>query len=265
MKFNGTLLFSHNFAKEERYDDNMLVGFLASLANFGREALKNIIQYMDLGDENKLVLVPFTEQEILAAAIVSSINDNQLVRHILNHILRDFVNNYSPEFNLEEINKDTVLQLIKENLEGKVSFTIYNRLLVAWILLIPLTFLLLFLNILAIDYFFEYQYVKEPIYTQEDIFNQILPQAAFIAVIELIIVFGLPNFLLGYYIVDRIIAFVNSVIYFVVIITTYYYTLDPIFSLLIITSLPLTVIISFGAADFGYRLGIKRKLVKNFK
>jgi hypothetical protein len=262
MKFNGTLLFSHDFTKEDRYDVNIMIGFLASLANFGREALKSIIHYMDLGDDNKLILVPFTEQEILAAGIVSSINDNQLISHVIKNILRDFISNYSPDYNPEEINKDTVLKNINENLEGKISFSLHNRILIVWILLIPISIALLYLNILAIDYFFEYSNVKEPIYTQEDIFNRVLPRAAFIAFIELIIIFGVPNFLLGYFIINKIISFINSIIYFIVIITTYYYTLDPIFSLLIISSLPLTVMISFGAADIGYRIGIKQKIVK---
>lgn len=262
MKFNGTLLYSKNYLKEEQYDDNILVGFFASFANFGREALNSIIQHMDLGDGNKLVLVPFIDEKLLATAIVPSIDDNSLTRKILKNILRDFVDLYAPDFKQEEINNEVMDSIISENLAGKVSFSLKNRLLLAWVIVIPLSILLMLLNLAAVDYLFEPQEEQVPLYTQEDLFLEVLPQAAFITLIELIIVLGVPNFLLGYIIINKFGSFVNSSIYTTVILITYYFVLDPFFAYLIIYYSPLGVIISLGGTYFGYLFGLKRKMIK---
>lgn len=262
MKYNGTLLFSKIYAEEGKYDDNILIAFFASLANFGREALNRIIQYMDLGADNKLVLVPLAEEELLAVAIVNPIDDNGLIRNILQNILRDFVDLYTPEYNKDEVNEDVVDPLINENLEGKISYSLKYRLILAWIIVVPISILLIFLNLMAIDYFFEYQEEQVPLYTQEDIFLDVLPQAAFITILELIIVLGFPNFILGYIIIHKFGSFMNSSIYTAIILIIYFYIVEPLFAFLIIYYSPLGVIISLGAAYIGLRIGLKRKMIK---
>jgi hypothetical protein len=247
------------FSKEEKYDDNILIGFFASLANFGREALNSIIQYIDLGDNNKLVLSPLMNEKLLAVAIVDSLDDNSLIRRISRNILRDFVDLYAPKFKIDEINDVDMDSIINLNLAGKVSAPLIKRLIMAWVIIIPISVLLIILNIMAIDYFFEYR-PEEPLYTQSDIFTEVLPQAAFITLLELIIVMGFPNFLLGRIIINKIYSFLNSSVYTGAILLTYYYVLDPFFAYIIIFYFPLAVIISLGGAYFGYLLGLKRKI-----
>ena len=129
MKFNGILLFSKNFIKTEKYDDSIFIGFFASIANFSREALDSIVEYIDLGHNNKLILYPQLKEKLLTAAIVSSIDDNDLISKILRNIAQDFIGEFGPDFNPNKINKEETEHIIEENLEGKISSTLLKRLI----------------------------------------------------------------------------------------------------------------------------------------
>ncbi|GAI99743.1 unnamed protein product, partial [marine sediment metagenome] len=39
MDENGKLLYSRDFVREQKYDDNLLIGFFTSITNFSKEAL----------------------------------------------------------------------------------------------------------------------------------------------------------------------------------------------------------------------------------
>ncbi len=47
---NGILLYSKEFTREEQYDDNLLIGFFTSIANFSREALGTAVKNVNLGE-----------------------------------------------------------------------------------------------------------------------------------------------------------------------------------------------------------------------
>ena len=87
MDENGILLYSKDFIKQH-YDENLLIGFFTSIANFSREALGTEVKNVDIGESNKLVLVPIQEERILGAAIVSNRDNDELVTQILKNILR---------------------------------------------------------------------------------------------------------------------------------------------------------------------------------
>ena len=90
MRENGELLYVKNFLKE-KYDSNILIGFFTSIANFSREALGTIVKNLDLGENNKLILTPIPESELLAAAIVSEKDHNELINKILNKLSDFFI------------------------------------------------------------------------------------------------------------------------------------------------------------------------------
>ena len=108
---NGFLLYSKNFMKE-KYDQNVLIGFFSSIANFSREALGGIVKNIDLGENNKLIFVPNLEERILGATVVSSNDNNQLVTLIVKNMMQDFIDSYSPDYDLESIYPDDVESII---------------------------------------------------------------------------------------------------------------------------------------------------------
>ena len=55
---SGILLYSKEFSREEQYDDNLLIGLFTSIANFSREALGTAVKKVNLGENNKLILIP---------------------------------------------------------------------------------------------------------------------------------------------------------------------------------------------------------------
>ena len=100
---NGRLLYSKDLVREQEYDDNLLIGFFTSITNFSREALGTAVKTVDLGENNKLIVVPKQDERILGAAIVSSKDNNELVAKILKNILQEFIDSYSPDYDTEKI------------------------------------------------------------------------------------------------------------------------------------------------------------------
>jgi hypothetical protein len=263
MKFNGTLLFSKSFVKERKIDDNVLIGFFASLTNFSREALEGEIEYIDLGHDTKLVLFPQSTEKLLATAIVSSIDDNELISKILRSILQDFIGAFAPDYNPNKINKEEMDRIIEENLEGKISRPLINRIVYSWILLIPLCILLNIANITSREYIFQNLYLDKEIYSQQEIYTEVIPAMIRISLIVLLIVFILPNIISGYLVLNEKFAYLNSVIYLILIMFIYFYTIESVFAYVIIAYLPLVFLISIGFTYFGIRLAKKRKIIRN--
>ena len=262
MKFNGTLLFSKRFVKEGKIEDNVLIGFFASLTNFSREALQSEIQYIDLGHDNKLVLFPQSNDKLLATAIVSSIDDSDLISKILRNILQDFIGAFAPDYNPDKINGEDMERIIEENLQGKISRPLIKRLVYSWILLIPLCIFLNYLNITSREYIFPHLYLQKELYTQEEIYTEVLPTMVVISLLVLMIVFILPNLISGYLVLNEKFAYLNSVIYLVLIIGIYFFTIESEFAYVIIAYMPLILLISIGFAYIGFRLAKKRKIIR---
>ena len=93
MDENGLLLYSKNFMKHQ-YDENILIGFFTSIANFSREALGGVVKNLNLGQNNKLILLPNTEERLLCAAIVGDNDNEDLISRILKNVLQDFIDTY---------------------------------------------------------------------------------------------------------------------------------------------------------------------------
>ena len=263
MRFNGTLLYSKHLTEGERFDDNILIGFFASLANFSREALESEIEYIDLGHDNKLVLFPHSSEKLLATAIVSSIDDNDLIMKILRNILQDFIGAFAPDYNPDKINEEEMESIIDLNVSGKISYPLLKRLIFSWLLLIPLCIFLNFINITSGDYIFQNLYLEKDIYTQEEIYTEVLPTMIRISLIILLIVFILPNLISGYLVLNEKFAYLNSVIYIILIMLIYFFTIESLFAYVILAYLPLVFLISIGFSYIGFRLAKKRKIIRN--
>jgi len=263
MRFNGSLLYSNHFSEGERFDDNVLIGFFASLANFSREALETDIEHIDLGHDNKLILFPHSSEKLLATAIVSSIDDNELIMNILRNILQDFIGDFAPDYNPDNIKEEEMNVIIEENISGKISYPLVKRLIFSWLLLIPLCILLNFINITSGDIIFQNLYLEKEIYTQEEIYTEVLPTMIRISLIILLIVFILPNLISGYLVLNEKFAYLNSVIYIILIMVIYFFTIESLFAYVILAYLPLVFLISIGFSYIGFRFAKKRKIIRN--
>jgi len=263
MKYNGTLLYTANYTEEEKFDDNILIAFFASIANFTREALEGIVEYIDLGQDNKLILFPQEKEKLLAVAIVNSIDENSLISKILRNIVQDFMGEFGPDYNPDNIGKDQTTNIIEENLEGRVSHPLMYRLIYSWILLIPLCLLLNYLNIIAREFIFQYLYLDQEVYTQEEVYTEVMPSMIWISLLVLLIVFILPNLISGYLVLNEKFAYLNSIVYLILITGIYFYTIESVFAYVIIAYMPLIILISLGFTNIGFRLAKRRKIIRN--
>jgi hypothetical protein len=231
---------------DQPYDDNILIGFFASVANFSREALESVVKFVDLGEDNKLILEPKPEEKIFGAAIVSSKDNNELVSNFLKDLLQDFIDEFSPDYELE-VN------------------TWYNAsdwFALTWIILTPLSILFTLLNIFATEYL-----VLSPnpnFFTIEQILTRLIPQIVLFSFAELVIVFGIANFISGLLSLNLKVSFINALIYFIIIIITYFLSVQPVLIYIILAFLPFIIIASLGGAYIGHKIAIKRRIVKYF-
>ncbi|MEJ2252286.1 MAG: hypothetical protein P8Y70_18575 [Candidatus Lokiarchaeota archaeon] len=257
----GIIYYTKNFI-EETFDDNLLVGFFTSTVNFSREALNSIVKQVDLGSGNKLVLELKSDEEIFAAAIVSSKDHNDLVRNILKNILQDFTDKFYPDYDITQIEHGDMDSIIKNNLKGKTTYSLYKRFLLSWLILGPLAIILTYFNIILTEYFIVARYLEQDFYTTQEILTRVGPNVVLISLAELIFVFAISNFISGFITLNLKIGFINSVIYFIIIVVAYFLSVTPYLIFIILAFTPLIIIISFGATYFGHVFALRRKIVK---
>lgn len=260
MDENGLLLYSKNFM-EEQYEEDILIGFFASIANFSREALGSIVKNIDLGKNNKLILFPNPEQRLLGAAIVSSNDNNDLAMGILKNIVQDFIDSYAPDFNIDQILEEDMEQIINSNMKNQVLRSPIRRLILSWFLVAPLSPLLILLSI-TVTIFIYNIYDLNRFLTPELLFIRFMPILVLLSTINIIILFLVPNMILGYLSPNWKIAVVNSFVFLAVTITLYFYSSEPNFAYIVIGNLPLSLIFSLFFLFIGIRYSSKKFLKK---
>ena len=261
MRLNGVLVYSKIFTKE-LFDDDIMIGFFASLANFSREALQTVIKDVDLGQDNKVVLFEHKDEKLIAVALVNSSDNNDLILEILNDIMHDFIILFSPDYEPDKLNRNEVENLIESNVKRYTSSSLIQRLILSWIVLVPISIIITILNIMATSYYFQYSYLEDKLYTQEELITEVIPEAVMISTIIIIIVYILPNLIQGYIVLDRNLAYLNSILYMIIILVAYFNSTEPLFFYVILYGLPWAIFTSLVFAHIGYRLGSRRKIVK---
>ena len=252
----GLLLYSKNFMKEQ-YDENILIGFFTSVANFSREALNSIVKNVDLGENNKLILLPIAEEDLLGAAIVNSNDNNELVSSILKDILLDFVNLYAPDYDPEKIIHEEMERVINNNLKGKTLSSPFWRLFISWIIVGPLSPFLIFLSIFATMFIYETLNLNR-LLTPEQLFTRFMPALILLSTANIILSFLLPNLIIGYLSPNWKLALLNSIIHFIFSIALYSVSAEPNFVYIVLGQLPLTLIFSLFFMFLGIRISSKR-------
>ena len=259
MELNGLLIYSKTFTKDS-FDDNVLIGFFASVANFSREALQSVIKDIELGQDNKIILFENRVEKLLAVAIVNSSDDNDLITEVLRNILHDFIILFSPDY--DKLDRSEVENLIDSNIKRYSSPPLLQRIILSWIILVPISIAITILNIMATSYYFQYIFLEDRLITQEELINEVIPRVVLISTIVILIVYILPNLIQGYIVLDRNLAYLNSILYMIIILVAYFNSTEPLFFYTILYGLPWAVLTSIVFAHIGYRLGKRRKIVK---
>ncbi|MFX0142373.1 MAG: hypothetical protein ACFFDN_52520 [Candidatus Hodarchaeota archaeon] len=260
MRENGELLYIKNFMKE-KYDNNILIGFFTSVANFSREALGSIVKNLDLGENNKLILTPIPDEELLAAAIVSERDHIDLINKILMNIMQDFIDLFSPDYDPEKIYTEQMEEIIALNLRKRVVRAPALRIFFAWLCLLPLSGLLMLLSIYITTIFLPFFNLQE-IYDPENLFTLFMPIIYLLSTFIIFFVFAPPNLVSGYLTVNRKAAYVNSIAYIILVILWFSLSIEPLYSYVIISNIPIVIIASIFFAYIGVRLSSKRNLVR---
>jgi hypothetical protein len=243
----------------KQYDENILIGFFSSISNFSREALGSIVKNVDLGENNKLILVPHSEERILGAIIVSSNDNNDLVTLILKNIMQDFIDIYSPNYDPENIFHDEMETIIDNNIKGKTIQSPMIRILISWLIVGTLSYFLILLSINATYFIYNYFNIGQFI-TQQQLYTRFMPILILLSTVNIIILFLPPNLILGFLSPNWRIAVLSSFIYLGVTITLYFYSIEPNFAYIVIGHLPLALIFSLFFLLIGIRYSSKKFL-----
>ncbi|MHA1671514.1 MAG: hypothetical protein ACTSV5_13210 [Promethearchaeota archaeon] len=260
MDENGLLLYSKNFIKHQ-YDENILIGFFTSIANFSREALGGVVKNLNLGQNNKLILLPNVEERLLTVAIVGDNDNEDLVSRILKDITQDFIDTYSPNYEMEKILEEEMQHIVDSNLSDNILHSPLKRLILSWIIVGSLIYPLILLSIFATNFIYLILDLNRFL-TLEFLFTRFLPALILLSIFNIIILFLIPNFVLGYLSPNWKIAFLNSIIYVGVSITLYFFSSEPNFAYIVISNLPLAVIFSLFFLFLGARYSSRKFLTK---
>jgi len=258
---NGFLLYSKEFTREEQYDDNLLIGFFTSIANFSREALGTAVKNVNLGENNKLILVPNDDERLLGAAIVSSHDNNELVTKIIKEILQEFIDSYSPDYDIEKIIQEEMEKIIQDVLRTKIIHSPIIRIALSWLINAPLTILLVFASI-NVTLFIYASINLTQYFNLDQLFSRFFPALILLSTINIIILFLFPNLLFGFLSTNRNISVINSLIHLGATIVLFFYSSEPAFAYIVLGFLPLTLIFSLFFLFIGIRSSSKRFLKK---
>ena len=111
LRQNGELLFSKNYAGQA-FEEEVLMGFFASVSNFSQAALQMFVDEIGLGEYKKIVLVMAPYEKIIIGAIVEKEDAKRTVQRVLNEILLKFIGNYGPQFQRSLIKVNEVERMI---------------------------------------------------------------------------------------------------------------------------------------------------------
>ncbi len=250
MKTNGVLLYSYN--PDPEMDTDIITGFSASVANFGREALKTVIENIELGENRKLFLYPVYDENLLISAIAHENDNEALTNSVLHSIADEIIASYAPKY--ENFDNNAVESMIEDKLYAK-SINKKNRIIryaISLILIVPLTFLLVMFS----------QFISGSLANLFGLTGEITEFSSFagvflIATILVILLYVGPSLLFGFLTVQRYVSIALVVIYMTA--TTLLF--NPQFRLILLAYSPVSLIVSITFIFLGVRLGQKRWLV----
>jgi hypothetical protein len=258
LRRNGLLLYSQDFI-DLPFDENLLYGFFSSVVNFSREGLESVVDFVDLGEKSKVIFELNAQENIFAAAIVSVKDNNGLVKKVLRNILTGFIDEFSPEYDLDLAkNRNKMEEIIKDSLRRRGTSSLLLRFIISIVVLVVLGVILTVVNIWASTNLI---FANVPFYfTPENLIKRTIPILALGLFIELIVVFGLANFISGYILLNLKLSIINAIIYFIMIMLALLLSVQTILIYPIISFLPFVAIASVGGAYLGNEFAKTKRL-----
>lgn len=258
-KENGVLLYSRNL-KEGRVDDQVLVGFFSSIANFSKEALQSTITQLDLGSDTQLVMHYRPKEEIVLAALTDARDDVDKVKKILSIIAKDFVEEYGANVDESQINAtaltETITRLLRRSSRKRgaaMQFIAFDFLIVFYV---PLYFLMeRMLPLLFQDLF-----GPGVVFSETFLFNQFLPRIFLASVIFVFVTIPLPTVITGFIAGEKRRAWINFVVFYILALSLLAAILQTLLSVVAILYAPFSMVIGLVFSWIGARIAEKRKL-----
>ncbi|MHA1819840.1 MAG: hypothetical protein ACTSU2_05625 [Promethearchaeota archaeon] len=262
LKQNGILLYSKIFKQSENeFEQDLLLGFFSSIANFSKEALNTVIENINLGKNEKVIIYPNYNEKILSVAIVSIDDTDELITSILREITQDFIDTYAPDYNPHNINYSEVDKIIKENLQGKIMGAKIKRFFVSWLILLPLSFAFSLFSGLIATIAFDMLNLSSKISNSDQLYFEFLPGMLLLISLISLIIYTIPCILSGFIVADKKLAILNSVL--IIGIFIFEFLLNPemiVIAYIIIAYFPMELIIVIFFSWVGINIALKKKL-----
>ncbi|MHA1684052.1 MAG: hypothetical protein ACTSUE_24145 [Promethearchaeota archaeon] len=197
MKENGELIY-YKHMRGESIDENILVGFLAAVGNFGRDLFNGMIDAMGVGEDKKLILHFNQKAQLISAAIVDKRDNNLLVKRILREFTVGIVEEYGTRIDAISVDKSLLERDLKAVLKGKIAArkgrNFFFGLLVALAFLYPL----FLAGLYAIMFFVENVVLKLNLSSDTALFSAFLPLMIVAIIIYIFILYLFPMLLSGF-------------------------------------------------------------------
>lgn len=248
MQENGILLFSKEY-ESVSFDTNLLIGFFASIANFSREALSTAVRNVDLGEGNKVIMQPNPKQGLIAAAIVSPMDNSSLIHDILENIILDFINEFPSFEDPDKLNLITIEAIFNDNMRRKTFPSTPKLIISSLVILTPVLFVLIYISTYltnAFQYLFHSFEFSLIVYTS----------------LTLLLLTVIPNLISGFLAPDKRYAWFNTFMIVLLEVVFYLVSVERLFAQITLANLPINFILSIASAYFGFSLSSRRYLKK---
>ncbi len=258
-KENGVVLYSRNL-KEGRVDDQVLVGFFSSIANFSKEALQSTITQLDLGSDTQLVMHYRPKEELVIAALTDARDDVGKVKKILSTIATDFLDEYGANVEESQVNAssltESITRLLRQSSRKRGAAMQFIALDFMIALFIPLYFLMEGM----LPLLFQDLFGPGIVFGENFLFNQFLPRIFIASVIFVFVTIPLPTFLTGFIAGEKRRAWQNFIGFFIVALILLAVVLKTVLSVVSILYAPFSVVIGLVFSWIGARMAEKRKI-----
>lgn len=248
MQENGILLFSKEYASV-RFDTNLLIGFFASIANFSREALHAAVRNVNLGEENKIIMHSNPKEGLIAAAIVSPMDNASLIHDILNNIILDFINEFPSFEDPERLDLMTIETIFKDNMRRKTFPSTLKLIGASVIILSPVMFVLIFVSTYLTN-------------TLQELFQDFTYSLIIYTSLTLLLLTVIPNLISGFLAPNKKFALINTFIIVLLEVVFYVVSVERLFAQITLANLPVNFILSIASAYFGFSLSSRKYLKK---
>jgi hypothetical protein len=243
LKQNGEMLYSKNIIGQT-LEEEILMGFFASVSNFSQVALQMFVDEISLGEYKKIVLVMAPYEKLIIGAIVDREDSKRATQRLLNEMLIRFIGAYGPNFqrslikipDVENMWSGVMKQCTRHfGLKQKVK----NGFILGFLgLIVRGISFLIGINLMGLF----------------NITNQNIDPTSFalLGTLNVLLLYGFPVFLDGYLTGIRKTALRNVIIYLIIIQISYRFdtTLLPIISGYLPVSIILAIVFSLAGVYY---------------